>query len=200
MGTRLKHMITGLPANTVTLAEIRDLLGKDGLLLLTAFLAIVFLIPVSIPGVSTVFGGAILLISISRLLNRNLWLPRRLLQRKLPSEKLCSCLDRGVVWFQRLECISRPRRLQHLTGDGLAGALNNCALTLGAILLMAPFGLIPFSNTLPAIAILFFAIGLMQRDGVCILLGHIVNVATIGYFSILIIGGGVAVHKIFGIV
>ena len=67
-GKRLRVIITDLPRDKVTLAEIRDLLGQDGLLLLTALLTIVFLIPISIPGVSTVFGAAILLIGVSRLL------------------------------------------------------------------------------------------------------------------------------------
>jgi len=199
-GTRLKSIIMDLPSDRVTLNEIRDLLGKDGLLLLTAFLTIIFLIPVSIPGVSTVFGAAILLIGVSRLLKRNLWLPKRLLQRELPAEKLRAGLSRGIAWFHKLECISCPHRLKNLTRDGLTGMINNCALTVGAILLMAPFGLIPFSNTLPALAILFFAIGLLQRDGVCILLGHIVNFVTICYFSALIIGGGAAIHTIFQLI
>ena len=77
------------------------------------------------------------------------------------------------------------------------GALNNCAIIMGAGLLMAPFGLIPFSNTLPALAILLFSIGLLQRDGVCILLGYFVNIATIAYFVLLMVGGGATVHEIF---
>jgi hypothetical protein len=197
LGERLKVIITDLPPDKVTLAEIRDLLGQDGLLLLTAFLTIVFLIPVSIPGVSTVFGVAILLIGVSRLLNRSLWLPNGLLERELPTEKLCTGLNRGVIWFHRLERISRPHRLKGLTSNGFMDVLNNCALIIGAGLLMAPFGLIPFSNTLPALAILFFAIGLLQRDGVCILLGHLVNLATIAYFMLLIVGGGATIHEIF---
>jgi hypothetical protein len=59
-----------------------------------------------------------------------------------------------------------------------------------------PFGLIPFSNTFPAVAILFLAIGLLQRDGVCILLGHISNIVTIIYFGVLIGGGGLAVREL----
>jgi hypothetical protein len=197
LGARLKVIVTGLPPDKVTLAEIRDLLGQDGLLLLAAFLTLVFLIPVSIPGVSTVFGAAILLIGVSRLLNRSLWVPKRFLERQLPAEKLCAGLNRGVIWVHRLERISRSHRLTWLTCNGFMDALNNCALILGAALLMAPLGLIPFSNTLPALAILFFAIGLLQRDGVCILLGHFVNLATIAYFMLLIAGGGVTIHEIF---
>jgi hypothetical protein len=197
LGERLKVIIMDLPPDKVTLAEIRDLLGQEGLLLLTAFLTIVFLIPVSIPGVSTVFGAAILLIGVSRLLNRSLWLPKRFLDRRLPAEKLYAGLNKGIIWFHRLERISRTHRLRWLTRNGFMDALNSCALIIGAGLLMAPFGLIPFSNTLPALAILFLAIGLLQRDGVCILLGYLVNLATIVYFILLVMGGGATMHEIF---
>ena len=159
-GEKLKTIIENLPPDTVTLAEIRDLLGQDGLLLLTAFLTLVFMIPVSIPGVSTVFGAAILLIGVNSLLNCSLWLPKRLQDRKLPAEKLRASLHGGMVWFHRLERISRPHRLQWLTRHGLVGVVNNSALILGAGLLMAPFGLIPFSNTLPALALLLATLAL----------------------------------------
>jgi hypothetical protein len=197
LGEKLDVIIRNLPDDQVTLSEIRNLLGQEGLLLLTAFLTLVFLIPVSIPGVSTVFGAAILLIGFCRLFNRNLWLPRRIQERQLPAEKLRNGLRKGMIWFQRLERISRPHRLNWLTGRGLMAVLNDCSLILGAVLLMAPFGLIPFSNTLPAIALLFFAIGLLQRDGVCILLGHLANVATILYFTLLIAGGSFTLYDIF---
>ena len=73
--------------------------------------------------------------------------------------------------------------------------MNNASLILGAVLLMMPFGLIPFSNTFPAVALLFFAIGLLQRDGVCVLLGYVSNAATIVYFAVLIGGGGLALRE-----
>jgi hypothetical protein len=83
-----------------------------------------------------------------------------------------------------------------LTADGAISTVNNCAIITGAVLLMAPFGLIPFSNTLPSLALLFFTIGLLQRDGLCILLGHLSNVATVIYFTVLIAGGSAAIQEI----
>jgi hypothetical protein len=196
LAEKMQATMDRLPPEGVTLVEIRDLIGREGMMLLTAFLTIIFLVPVSIPGVSTVFGGAILLLSFSRLLNRPVWLPDRLKRRPVSSEKLKSGMQRGMKWFRRLERISRPRRMRSLTSGAFMSFINNGALILGAVLLMAPFGLIPFSNTLPAIAILFFAIGLLQRDGVCILLGHLMNLATIIYFAVLIGGGAVAIQKL----
>jgi len=194
---KLQSVIDIMPPEGVTLAQIRDLIGREGVMLLIAFLTIVFLVPVSIPGVSTVFGGAILVLSLSRLLRRPLWLPARLERRVVSSEKLSAAMDRGMKWVRRLERISSPGRLPSFASGKVMSGLNNAGLILGAILLMAPFGLIPFSNTLPAVAILFFAIGILQRDGGCTLLGHLMNIATIVYFGVLIGGGAVALQKLW---
>ncbi|GAB4170781.1 MAG: exopolysaccharide biosynthesis protein [Terrimicrobiaceae bacterium] len=196
LGEKLQAIIENLPPGGVTLAEIRDLVGQDGLLILTAFLTIVFLVPVSIPGVSTVFGAAILLIGICRLVGRNLWLPKKIASRVLPSEKLLGGLNKGRVWVHRLERVSRSHRVHWLASTGPMDIINNLALVAAAVLLMAPFGLIPFSNTLPALALLFFAIGLLQRDGLFILLGHLGNILTAVYFSVLIVGGGAAIREV----
>jgi hypothetical protein len=195
LGEKLNLVIANLPAEGVTLAVILDLVGQDGLLLLTILLTLVFMIPVSIPGVSTVFGAAILLIGISRLRDRKLWLPQRVAHRVLPAEKLRAGLRQDSIWLRRLERVSRPHRLNWLASGRLTGTLNNAALVLGAVLLMAPLGFVPFSNTLPALALLFLAIGLLQRDGVCILLGHLANLATIAYFAVLAVGGSVAIRE-----
>ena len=197
LGQKLKVFIDNLPPNQVTLMEIRDLIGQDGLLILTAFLTLVFMVPVSIPGVSTVFGFAILLVGISRLFDRNLWLPQRLASRKLSSEGIRSALTKGSKWLDRLDRVSRPHRMKWLVDGWMMTTVNNGALILGAVLLMAPFGLIPFSNTLPGLALLFLAIGLLQRDGLCMLLGHLLNFFTMIYFAVLILGGGVAIKEIF---
>ena len=196
LGEQLASIIEQLPEDSLTLGELLDVFGDEGLLLLTILLTIVFLIPVSIPGVSTVFGGAILLIGVSRLVGRPLWLPRRLREKALPAAKLRPALTGGMSWVRRLERISRPHRLAGLVDGRVANLFNNLAFILAALLLMAPFGFVPFSNTLPGVALLFYGIGLIQRDGVAILLGHAANILTIIYFGILIGGGGLAVREV----
>jgi len=194
---RLRSLVRSLPRTGITLAELVHRVGDDGLLLLTALLTLVFLIPVSIPGVSTVFGAAILLIGLARLFRRDLWIPAKIEHRVIATKKLRPLLRKALPWLQKIERVSRPDRIGWLVADGPATHMNNLSLILGAVLLMMPFGLIPFSNTFPAVALLFFAIGLLQRDGVCVLLGHISNVATIVYFALLIGGGGLAAREVF---
>jgi len=197
LGQQLADIIERLPPDTLSLGELLDVFSDEGLLLLTILLTLVFLIPVSIPGVSTVFGAAILLVGISRLFNRPLWLPARVKHKALPADRLRPGLTAGLVWVRRMEKISRPHRLRFFVDGAGQGVFNNLAFILAALLLMAPFGFVPFSNTLPALALLLYAIGFIQRDGGAILLGHLANIGTIIYFSVLIGGGGVAVRELF---
>ena len=197
LGQQLADIIERLPPDALSLGELLDVFSDEGLLLLTILLTLVFLIPVSIPGVSTVFGAAILLVGVSRLINRPLWLPQRVKYKALPAARLRPGLTAGLVWVRRMEKISRPHRLRLFVDGPGQGVINNLAFILAALLLMAPFGFVPFSNTLPALALLLYAIGFIQRDGGAILLGHLANIGTIVYFSVLIGGGGVAVRELF---
>lgn len=195
LSQRIRALIRSLPRTGITLSELVHRVGNDGLLILTALLTLVFLIPISIPGVSTVFGAAILLIGMARLLRRELWIPHRIAHKTIATRKLRPMLRKALPLLHRLERVSRPNRIEWLVAKGPVERMNNASLILGAVLLMMPFGLIPFSNTFPAVALLFFAIGLLQRDGVCVLLGYVSNAATIVYFAVLIGGGGLALRE-----
>ena len=193
---KLEKIIAELPKDKLTLEEIRSLLGRDGMLLLVILLTVVFLIPVSIPGVSTVFGGTILLIGVSILFGWDLWLPKQFLSKELPASSLKKAFHKGLKWLIRLEKISKPNRAIWITTGKGAHIINGLSIILAAILLMAPFGFIPFSNTIPAIALLFYAIGLLQKDGISIIWGHIFNLLTIIYFAILLSGGWVLILEL----
>lgn len=193
---KLKSVVKNLPAEHVTLKEIIDIVGNDSLMFLTIFLALVFLVPVSIPGVSTVFGSAILIIGIARLFNKPIWLPKKGGDRKIATVKLAGVIEKALVWFKRLETFSKPYRLAWMTKNSKADMMNKISYILAALLLMVPFGFVPFSNTLPALALILLAVGAIQKDGTLVLLGHVTNLATILYFSILVAGGGAAVFEL----
>lgn len=180
----LRDLIRSIQGPTVSLRDLMERIGEQGLLLMCAVAALPFLIPVSIPGVSTVFGAAIILISIAITLNRMPWLPRRILDRQLDTQKLIPALDKGASIVSRLDRYLKPR-MRSLTSGAAVNRLNGLAITLAGVLLMFPLGFIPFSNTLPGIAILLLSAGILQRDGVVVLAGHLFNVITIIYFGIL---------------
>ena len=96
--------------------------------------------------------------------------------------------------------MSRPGRLAALAEGRAVDIFNSLAFIFAALLLMAPFGFVPFSNTFPAVALLFYAIGMIQRDGGAILLGHLATIGTVVYFAVLIGGGGYALHALWRMV
>jgi len=171
----------------VTLRELLALIGEQGLLLFCMILVVPFLFPVSIPGVSTVFGLVIILIGLGVTLNRLPWMPEVLLKRTFETQTLAPTFRSGAQRFAFLDRILRPR-LSALTGNLLIDRLNGLMLTFAGVLLIFPLGLIPFSNTLPGVAVLFLAAGLLQRDGLMILLGYVFNVLTVIYFGALALG------------
>jgi hypothetical protein len=182
--TTLERTAAALGSGQVTLRQLLQEVGDHGPLLLCAILTIPFLLPVSIPGVSTVFGLAIILLGIGVAANRLPWLPRMIMDRGVDADKLKGVLERGIGLVERIETVIR-KRFEGLTGGALLNRLNGLAIVAAGVLLMFPLGLVPFSNTLPAFAILFLAVGMTQRDGVFVLAGYGMLVATVVYFSVL---------------
>lgn len=181
----LRTLIDGIRGKqTTTLRDLMDGVGEQGLLLICAVASLPFLIPVSIPGISTVFGAAIILISVAITLNRMPWLPKKILDRQLDTSKLVPALERGAQIVSRLDRFLKPR-LTALTTGPVANRVNGLAIAFAGILLMFPLGFVPFSNTLPGIAILLLATGMIQRDGLIVAAGYVFNLATIAYFAAL---------------
>lgn len=182
----LAKTIDGIEGDTVTLRQLMTSIGEQGLLMICAIATLPFLIPVSIPGVSTVFGAAIVLLAVAITLNRMPWLPQRILDRKLETAKLVPALHKGVRIVSRIDAWVRPRALALTTGAMVR--VNGLTLIFAGLLLMAPFGFVPFSNTAPAVGILLLTIGMLQRDGLFVALGYLGTLLTVVYFSVLIYG------------
>jgi hypothetical protein len=179
----------------LTLGELLERFGERGLLMLCIVLTIPFLLPASIPGSSIPFGLVIALNGISILTHRSPWFPARLMNRRLDAKHLIVVLEKAGRLFTRLEGLMHPRLLV-LTHQGTIGRFNGILLVLSGILLMAPLPL-PFSNTLPAYAVLFLSAGSLERDGYLILAGYLMVLLTIAYFSVLALFGGVGARAVW---
>ena len=193
----LEDILHSIKGEHITLRDLLAMMGESGLLLLCAFLSLPFLFPVSIPGVSTVFGAGIVLISAAITLNRLPWLPGKVADRRLESGKLRPVLERGVTFLRKIDRFFKPR-MTSLTSGAVMNRVTGLVLMGAGILLMAPLGLIPFSNTLPGVAILLLAAGVSQRDGLVVLAGYVMVVLTIVYFAALAFLAYSAGNSFFG--
>jgi len=192
---RLSEQLAGiarqLPDEKLAIREVLERLGQSGMQLFAVFLTLPFLVPVSVPGISTVFGLLIILIGIGVALDRLPWLPGFVLDRKVPAGALGKALEQGSKVVARIEGFLQPRLGVVVNGMGV-GRLNGLMLAFAGALLMAPFGFVPFSNTIPGIAILLLTLGMLERDGVFVVLGYVMTAVTCIYFGALLWGAWAA--------
>jgi hypothetical protein len=169
----------------VSLRDLLVLLGEQGLLVFCGVLAAPFLLPLTVPGMSTVLGLPMLLIGFAVMVSRVPWLPARLLNRSLPAPTVRSVLGRVRGWAERFEHLVRPRLLG-LTGGRAINFLNGALVIAAVLLLMAPIPLVPFVNSLPALAIILLCFGMAERDGLVISLGYLLTLVSAVYVAALV--------------
>ncbi len=157
--------------HVVTLRELLGYVGEQGLLVFCAILAMPFLIPVSLPFMSTALGLPMLLIGVAIILGRVPWLPARLIDHELPVETVQRVLGQAQRTAERFEHLVKPRLLA-LTASTAVNSLHGVTLVVVVLLLMAPLPFVPLANTLPGIAIILLCLGIAERDGLLLLLGY----------------------------
>jgi len=93
-------------------------------------------------------------------------LPRWIRRQALPRGAMLVTVRTLDSWMQSLERLLRPR-LQALTQGAAMTIVGLLVLVMGVTLLLP----VPFGNQGPAFAVVVFAFGIMEKDGVAILAG-----------------------------
>jgi hypothetical protein len=152
--------------------QVRDMigvLGEHAPLLLIILLALPFAIPWPLP-LSIPFGIAIVFVASALLRGRPPRFSEKILNAKFPAgvhDKLVRFSKRIVIWLERW---LRPGRWSFMFGRKYRERLQILGLLLAALFLASP---LPFSNFIPAWAIILVAAGLLGRDGLFVMTGHL---------------------------
>lgn len=182
---RLDHLAAQVQGQTATLGWVLDQLHERAFGLFLLVLALPCCIPF-LYGIPQVVSLPLMFVSVQILLGRRVpWLPARLAARTVSSADLHTLAQRAGPWLRRIEAVSRPRLslLSRAPLDRLVGA----ALVVFSASIMVP---LPGTNTVPGIAVVAVAMGLLQRDGILILLGGVLGTAWIA--TLLIAGATLA--------
>jgi hypothetical protein len=158
----------------ITLREVIQTLGGRAYMLLVLLLAIPFITPIPLPGLSTPFGLAIALIAFRLSLGQ---------RKELPAGFICKVFGFSEKLLRFFEKFLRPR-VTFLTDTPLLVQLHAVLMLIAALALLLPLP-IPFSNSFPAWTILLLAAGLLERDGFFILAGYAVFVGAVFFFIFL---------------
>lgn len=187
LSERLRSLRKQTDEGPVRFDELMLRLQGNAYILLLILLSLPFVTPIPLPGLSTPFGIAIAAIAARLALGWKPWLPGALRGKEIPRGlfgRILSVSSRVVTW---LEAFLRPR-WSWLFSRRLLLSCHALLAFCAALLLMLPLP-IPFSNMFPAWIVLFVAGGLLERDGLAILLGYATAVVCGAYFVFL---GGAA--------
>lgn len=132
------------------------------------------------PGLAGVLGLPLLFLASQMMLGQSPWLPRFIAKRSLPRGTFQAMVTRATPWLHRAERLLRVR-LQPLASAPAQRVLGGFVLIL-AVALALP---IPFANMAPAVAICIIGLGILERDGLSVLVGAIAGLAALTYVSAL---------------
>lgn len=90
-----------------------------------------------------------------------------------------------VVNFCRL--FTRPRYASLISGRQ-GQKIGGIVLMSAGLLMAIPFGVLPFNNMLPGLAILFFCIGELEDDGLMVIIAFGWLIFTVVYFALFFFG------------
>jgi hypothetical protein len=168
---RMSQALARVQAETeterVTIGDLFARIGERAHYTLLILFALPNTLP-GIPGTSAVLGVPLLYLTLQLALGRAPWLPGFIARRSVGREALASVLERAQPWLQRGEHYLKPR-LRGLTGPWAERWVGICAVMLAAMIMLP----IPFGNMLPALAIIFAALGLMEEDGLWVVIGAV---------------------------
>lgn len=176
---KIKAIEEKVADNNMTIDSLVNLLLHDGTHLIVIILIAPFLLPASIPGSSTPFGILIILLELSVLFNRKLYLPNFISGYELSNstiKKFFEILERALGYVEK---VSKPRG--KLTDNKAINKLNSVLIIILASLLFLPLP-IPFTDFIPAVSILVLSVSCLEKDTYLLIVGYIFTIVSVLYF------------------
>jgi hypothetical protein len=165
----------------VTLNEILERTEGRGFYLVLILLSLPFIVPLSVPGLSTALGLSVTVLAVRMAFGRTPRLPRWLGGRRLSPMAQRRLLGGSVKFLRLVEKLVKPRRTPWMSSRA-ARVGNSLLVAVMGLFLAAPFPPVPpLTNALPCYAIILLAASMMEEDGVTIWFAYAISLGTIIY-------------------
>ena len=171
VGEKLSHLIESVFSPDIeetTLGEVIDALDHHGLAIILILFSIPSALPLPAAGYSTILSVPLFLIAFHFLLGKDsLWLPDWIRKKKFSPAKMSQMTPKLVRLTGFIERFTKPRLVALARSRALSIVLGILIFALACSMLLP----IPGTNTAPAFGIFLIGFGLLEDDGVAILLG-----------------------------
>jgi len=162
----------------VSLADLVAAMGDRAFGALLFVFALPNILPAP-PGSSAILGIPLMFLSGQLMLGKQPWLPKFIANRSILRADFAAIVMRAAPWLAKAEKLLRPR---------LGGLVQPPAeYLIGGICLLMALALalpIPFANSVPALTICLFALGVLEKDGAWVIAGTVMALVS----SVLAVG------------
>ncbi len=182
----LSKLLAKAKDEAMTLGVFIESVGPQGQALLSLLFSLPFLVVFSLPGISNLFGLIIFFIGIHLCIGKAVWIPKRLRSIKIGGPrfyKIFRWVCKIITWIEKL---TRPR-MQWIFAWPLSNFLQGLMLAVNGLCLALP--LPPGTNIPPALAAATLSLGILEKDGLWVLLGIFFFACSITFFVTLFLFG-----------
>ena len=179
----LQALVVNTNGRELLLGDVLAMFPQRGHALLIVLLSFPLTLPLSIPFIAGPFGLVLAFVGVFLFMGRTPWLPRFLRERPVSHHMLEHSVARLLSLFRFVEHLVRPR-FPALSSSTVAIRCHAVYILALALLLALPVPLpVPFSNTVVAIPICLCGLGLLEEDGLLVLLGYAAVVPCVIYYG-----------------
>lgn len=164
----------------IKLQTVFQLLSGKGYAALLIVLSLPFCLPIQIPGFSFFFGMVLAFIGLRLAFGKHPWWPQWILNKSVKSKSMETVVEKTIKAVVFCKKILKPR-MTFLIQNPLLHRLHGIMIVILSLLLSLPLP-IPFTNMVVAVPILFFGLGLLEEDGLFIILAYLLGFVGIGFF------------------
>lgn len=168
----VREDIDKLPEGVMHLEDVLALFHERGFGFLLFLFALPMALPIPVPpGINVILASPLLFLSMQMMVGREeIWLPQFARRKEMQTSKFKNTLERALPWLKRIEVLLHAR-LSFMSSEFTLRLLGLFCLIM-ALCICIP---IPLTNTVPSFAIALVSLGILNKDGISMIVGILIG-------------------------
>ncbi|GMO64302.1 MAG: exopolysaccharide biosynthesis protein [Rickettsiales bacterium] len=157
--------------DNINIGDLLKSLENGGFAFINMVCAIILMIPTP-PPIAIVMGLAVMFFSWQMMVGYvSVWMPKYITSKSIPRHYLQIAIDKSLIYLSRVEKLTH-RRFVFMFNENV-NRISAFIMFICAAISLSP---LLFANTIPGIAIVLICFGILNKDGLIIVIGYIVAI------------------------
>lgn len=178
----------------ILISEIKKCLGQRGFGIMLLIFSLPLIIPIPLPpGFTTIASIPLVIFSTQMVFcMQRPWIPKWLSNKSLKRKTVDYLINKTVFLLKKIEKFSKPRII--FLSTEIAESILGIFCLLCAISIANP---LPLTNFMPALSIVSISFGLINQDGLIIIIGIILGILGLAFSLSVTILGPSFIYRLF---